>query len=163
MRYALAFLLAALALTAGAIATFAHISAVSLASAEAPAAGPTADTVPATGTPTPIVPSAADLARYAEADRAWRERYARQYSIAELRARGDGKRTPRETMQDRVFTLTRRGDRTGAIVLLERWVSAHPRDRESLLSLARLLNEVGRTNDAVARYREILALGNHVN
>jgi tetratricopeptide (TPR) repeat protein len=163
MRYALAFLLAALALTAGAIATFAHISAVSLASAEPPSAKPLADTVPTSGVATPVLPTPADFARYAEADRVWRERHARQYTIAELRARGDGKRTAREVMQDRVFTLTRRGDRAGAITQLERWVSAHPKDAESLLSLARLLNEVGRTSDAVARYREILALRERAN
>jgi Flp pilus assembly protein TadD len=66
-------------------------------------------------------------------------------------------------MQDRVYNLTRRGDRDGAIGQLERWVGAHPRDAESLLALARLLNEAGRTNDAVVRYREILALREHVN
>jgi len=163
MRYALGFLLAALCLTAGAIATFAHISAVSLASAEAPNAVPVADTVPSAEIATPVVPTSADFARYADADRAWRERHARAYSIAELRARGDGKRTAREAMQDRVYNLARRGDRAGAITQLETWVRAHPRDAESLLSLARLLNEVGRTNDAVLRYREVLALHGHVN
>ena len=109
------------------------------------------------------MPTAADYDRYAEADHAWREKYARPYTIAELRARGNGKRTPREAMQDHVFNLTQRGDRGGAIKELERWVGGHPRDRESLLSLARLLNEVGRTSDAVVRYREILALNQHVN
>lgn len=163
MRYALAFLLAALCLTAGAVATFVHISSVSLVSAAPASAAPTADTVASHEVPTPVVPTTADYARYAEADRAWRERHARVYTIAELRARGDGKRTPREMMQDRVFNLTRRGDRAGAIAELEHWLGAHPRDEESLLSLARLLNEVGRASDAVARYREILALQKHVN
>ena len=162
MRYALAFLLAAACLTAGAIATFAHISTASLAAATA-TNQLAADTVPSPEVATPVMPSAADYARYAEADREWREKYARSYSIAELRARGNGRRTPREAMQDQVFNLTRRGDRAGAIRALERWVGGHPRDRESLLSLARLLNEVGRTNDAVIRYREILALGQHVD
>lgn len=164
MRYALGFLLAALCLTAGAVATFARISAVSIASASAaPSAEPVADTVPTPEIATPVVPSSADFARYAEADRAWRERHAHLYTIAELRARGDGKRTAREAMQDRVYNLTRRGDRAGAIAQLETWVRAHPRDAESLLSLARLLNEAGRTNDAVLRYREVLALHGHVN
>jgi Flp pilus assembly protein TadD len=108
-----------------------------------------------------VVPTSADLARYAAADRAWRERHAQQYTIAELRARGDGKRTAREAMQDRVFKLTSGGDRAGAIAQLEQWVGGHPRDAESLLALARLLNEAGRTDDAVARYREILALRQH--
>jgi len=163
MRYALAFFLAAVCLTAGAIATFAHISAVSLTSTSAPNAALAADTVPAPEVATPVVPTDADYARYAEADRSWREHNARPYTIAELRARGNGRRTPREAMQDRVFALTRRGDRAGAITALEQWVGTHRRDKESLLSLARLLNEVGRTNDAVVRYREILALHDHVN
>ena len=162
MRYAMAFLLAALCLTTGAIATFVHISTVSLVAAQ-PAAQPSADTVPGAVVATPVTPTAADYARYAEADKLWRERHARQYSISELRARGDGKRTLREAMQDRVFMLTRRGDRAGAIVQLEQWVRDHPRDKQSLLSLARLLNEVGRTGDAVARYREILALHDRAN
>lgn len=163
MRYALAFLLAAIALTVGTIATFAHISSVSLASASAANTQLTADTVPSPEVATPVTPTAADYARYAAADRAWRASNARQYTIAELRSRGNGKRTPREAMQDSVFNLTRQGDRAGAVKQLERWVAAHPRDREALLSLARLLNEVGRTNDAVARYREILSLHEHVN
>jgi Flp pilus assembly protein TadD len=161
MRYALAFLLVAACLTAGAVATFAHISTASLISTSA-TNQLAADTVPSPEVATPVAPTAADYARYAEADRVWRETHARPYSIAELRARGNGKRSPREVMQDHVFNLTRHGDRTGAIRELEQWVGGHPRDRESLLSLARLLNEVGRTNDAVVRYREILALGQHV-
>ena len=162
MRYALAFLLVVVGLTAAAVATFVHISSVSMVAA-APGAGPVADTITRAEVATPAVPTAADYARYAEADRVWRERNARQYTIAELRARGDGKRTPREAMQDRVFQLTRRGNRSAAIAELERWVRGHPRDEQSLLSLARLLNEVGRTGDAVGRYREILALHNRAN
>jgi len=162
MRYAFVFLLAVLCLSAGAIATFAHISSVSLVDAQ-PIASPTADTVPGPVVATPVTPTAADYARYAEADKAWRERHAKQYTITELRARGDGKRTPRDVMQDRVFMLTRRGDRGSAILELEHWVGAHPRDRQSLLSLARLLNEAGRTNEAVARYREILTLQSRAN
>lgn len=162
MRYAMAFLLAALVLTTGAVATFVHISSVSLVAAQ-PTGQPVADTLPGPVVATPPTPTAADYARYAEADKLWRERHAKQYTISELRARGNGKRTPREAMEDRVFMLIRRGDRAGAIVQLEQWVRLHPRDKQSLLSLARLLNEVGRTSDAVARYREILALHDRAN
>ena len=162
MRYALAFLLAVIGLSAGAIATFVHISSVSLVAAQ-PAAAPTADTVPGPVVATPVAPTPADYARYAAADKAWREVHAKQYTIAELRARGDGRRTPREVMQDRVFMLTRRGDRTGAILELEHWVGEHRRDKQSLLALARLLNEAGRTSEAVARYREIIALQGRAN
>lgn len=159
MRYALVFLFAALALTTGTIAAFTHISAASLTvSAAAGSEPPVADTVPSNGVATPVIPAPSDFADYAAADRAWRERYAKQYTIAQLSARGDGKRSPREAMQDRVYLLTKRGDRAKAINALEQWVRAHPHDEASLLSLARLLNEAGRTNEAVARYREVLSL-----
>ena len=163
MRYALAFLFAALALTAGTVAAFTHISSASLAGATRPASPPVADTVPSAGVATPVVPTAADFARYAAADRVWREKHAKQYTIAELRARGDGKRTPQQAMEDRVYLLTRRGDRAGAIAELERWVKSRPRDDAALLSLARLLNEAGRTNEAVVRYRQVLALRDRAN
>jgi Flp pilus assembly protein TadD len=157
MRYALYFALAILALTAGAVLTFNRISATSLAAAPA-LAPPPADTLPTREVTSPLAPTPADYARYADADRAWRDENARQYSARDLRERGDGRRTPREAMQDRVFGYTRRGDRARAIAELERWVRAHPRDQQSLLSLARLLNEVGRSDDAITRYRQILAL-----
>lgn len=163
MRYALVFLLAALALTAGTVAAFTHISSASLAGTSEPPARPVADTVPATGAATPVIPTAADFARYAAADRVWRERHAKQYTIAELRARGNGKRSAREAMQDRVYLLTKRGERALAITTLEQWVQAHPRDQASLLSLARLLNEAGRTDEAVDRYRQVLALRDRAN
>jgi len=163
MRYAFAFFLAAVGLTVGAVVTFAHISTASLASTAIPSAPPVADTVPSAEVTTPIVPTSADYARYAAADRAWRQRHARQFSISELRARGDGNRTAREAMQDRVYLLTKRGDRDGAIAELERWIREHRRDDASLLALARLLNEAGRTNQSIARYRQVLALRGHRN
>lgn len=163
MRYALIFLLAIFVLTAGTIAAFTHISAASLASARSSPTLPVADTVPSAGVATPVMPTAADLARYAAADRAWRAKYAKQYTIGELRARGDGRRTAREAMQDRVYLLTKRGDRASAIAELEQWVRAHPRDGGSLLALARLLNGAGRTEEAVTRYREVLSLRARAN
>jgi len=38
-------------------------------------------------------------------------------------------------------------------------VTRHPRDKSALLSLARLLREAGRTDASVARYRQLLSLG----
>ena len=157
MRYALLFALAIVGLTVVVVFTFDRISATALA------VEPEIVTAPADTVPTPVVttaanPSAADYERYAAADREWRERHARLYSARELRARGNGKRTPRQAMQDRVFAAMRNGNRTAAIADLERWVRANPRDEQTLLTLARLLNDVGRTDDAVARYRQILAL-----
>ena len=163
MKYALLFAAAAILLTLGALATFDHISTSLTASATTGLPPlPRADTLPSARVASPLVPTAADYARFADADRAWRDSAARRYSVAELRQRGDGRRTPRDLMQDRVFNDTRRGDRAGAVAELERWVARHPRDAKALVSLARLLNETGRADDAIARYRQALAVNPRV-
>lgn len=92
------------------------------------------------------------------ADEAWRAANAKPYTLAELRARGDGRRTPRQQMQDRVFASTRAGNSSAAIRELERWVRSNPRDADALLWLARLLNESGRSGESVRRYRQALSL-----
>lgn len=159
MRYAVSFLLAVVVLTIVAVFSYRHISEGVLVGRETAAFRLGADTLTVIRRNAPVAPTAADYARFAAADAAWRRDSAHEYSLAELRARGDGRRTPREAMQDRVFELTSRGDRARATAELERWVRAHPRDRDALLSLARLLNEAGRTDDAIARYRQLLSLG----
>jgi hypothetical protein len=158
MRYALVFALSAAMLTAGALATFDRISVTGLTVRVDTTARPFADTLPSTEVVTPVAPTAADYARFAEADSRWRARYARSYTIAELRARGDGRRTARDSVQDRVFGFVQHNQRTQAIAELERWVRAHPTDADLLLSLARLLSEDGRNDAAIVRYRQILAL-----
>jgi len=165
MRYALVFALAIVALTAGALVAFAHLSTASLPTAPAVAVAVAPSTERASGSaPTvaaAIAPNAADYAAFAEADSTWRETHARRYSLAELRARGDGRRTARDSVEDRVFEYTRRGRRDLATRELERWVNRHPTDRGMLLSLARLLNEQGRTNESVARYQQLLGRDQH--
>jgi len=159
MRYALFFAFSIICLTVGTVVTFDHMSVTAAASLVADARPqPTADTLPARETMTPAVPTAADYARFANADRAWREKYARVYTLAELRERGDGRRTARDSVQDRVFRFTKADQRQRAIAELERWVAMHPDDSDLLLSLARLLSEEGRSDDAIRRFRQILAL-----
>lgn len=159
MRYAIFFVLSAAGLTAGALFTFDHISALAVASVRADTtAQPVADTLPTAEVVTPPAPTDLDYARFAAADAAWRARYARQYTLDELRARGDGKRSPRDAVRDRVFAYVQSDQRPLAIAELERWVGVHPGDAAILLSLARLLAEDGRSEDAVKRYRQILAL-----
>ena len=157
-RYAFSFGLAVLLLTASALFVFTRISdGASVQKTSAP--------LPARETPTTadasalIAPRESDYARFAAEDKAWREKYARPMSLSEYRTRGDGRPTPRQQMEDRVFRASRAGDRSGAIRELERWVDAHPRDKDAMLSLARLLNEAGRRDDSLARYRQIIALG----
>jgi thioredoxin-like negative regulator of GroEL len=159
MRYALFFALSVICLTAGTVVTFDHISLTTVAAPPSdPRSAPTADTQPMPQVATPATPTANDYARFAEADRVWREKNAREYTLAELRARGDGKRTPRDLVEDRVFKLTKSAQRAQAIAELERWVATHPADVDLLLSLARLLSEEGRSDEAIRRYRQILAL-----
>jgi hypothetical protein len=160
MKYAAIFLVAALALTLGALAAFDRIEATARTTASAAQpAFPVGDTLPTAPVASPLVPTRADYAGFAKADSAWRLEHAHPYSIADLRQRGDGKRTPRGLMEDRVFKYTQRGQREPAIAELTRWVDAHPRDSGALLSLARLLNEDGQADAAIARYRQVLALG----
>lgn len=106
----------------------------------------------------PVVPSRAAYERFAAADSVWRDQNARALSVSELRARGDGRRSARELMQDRVYRLQRTGQRGRAIGELERWVQARPHDQAAVLSLARLLRDAGRTQDALRRYQQALAL-----
>jgi tetratricopeptide (TPR) repeat protein len=157
-RYAATFLVATLLLTAGAVFSFVRISGQSPGDAADATALPTGDERAVRGVTASVMPAASEYARFAAEDRAWRAEHAREYTLAELRARGDGRRTPRQLMQDRVFSLEKSGRRADAIRELERWVRAHPRDADALLWLARELNEVGRTDDALARYRQVLKL-----
>ena len=52
----------------------------------------------------------------------------------------------------------RAGDHATAIRELQRWVAANGRDAGALLWLARLLNEVGRSEEAIPLYRRALAI-----
>jgi hypothetical protein len=157
IRYSVSFALVVIALTLGALAAFGRISAEALVLPDpfAPVAA-AEDSVDRAPIFAPADP--ADYEPFAEVDSAWREQNARPFSLAELRVRGDGRRSPRQAMQDRVYEHTRHGDRRRAIVELERWVDHNPADQGALLSLARLLTEAGRTDAAVARYRQLLAL-----
>jgi hypothetical protein len=154
-QYTWSFAGAVVVLTLAALASFREISALALRARTAPPLSWPGDTLPAKRT---AVSAAPLYAQVAATDEEWRRQNARQYTLAELRVRGDGRRTPRQSMQDRVFSLSRRGDRAGAIAALGRWVTSHRTHSDALLRLARLLNEAGRTNESVRRYRQALAL-----
>ena len=155
LRYAFSLAIAIVGLTAMALLAFGRISnATHSESADA-----SLDTaIIAQHSAVARIDTAAVRERLAAEDRAWRERNARPVTVAELRQRGDGTRTPRQALDDRVFLLTKQGRKPAAIAELEKWVTANPRDEDVLLSLARLLKEVGRTDDSIARYRQLLAL-----
>ena len=105
-----------------------------------------------------IAPSAADYRQFAAADAAWRRQNARLLTLEQYRARGDYRTPERQALDDRVFALTKRGENAKAIQELERWVAKHPRDAEAILALARLTNQVGRNDESVRWYREVLAI-----
>ncbi len=158
VRYPLLFILAVVLLTVATLSAYGRIGAAAASRAAAnrrPSPGDTAVHAPHFS-----IPTRADYERYSEADKAWRQQNARQFTLSELRVRGDGRRSEREALDDRVYALTRRGQQQRAVSELERWVTRHPRDRSALLSLARLLRESGRNDAAVARYRQLLALDN---
>ena len=155
-RYSLLFAGLSAALTIAALASYRAISAIATGRDDPSLTWPE-DTLPTREARQVAVPAKA-YAALAAADSSWRAQYAREYTLDELRARGDGRRTPRQAMQDRVYRYTRAGNRARAIRELERWVESKPRDADALLSLARLLNEVGRSREAIPRYRQALAL-----
>ena len=97
-----------------------------------------------------IAATEADYRRFAAEDAAWRRRHAQLPDLFQLK---------RRALQERVYLLTRAGRRTDAIKELERWTSTYSGDHGAVLWLARLLREAGRTNESLARYRQILARG----
>lgn len=95
-----------------------------------------------------IAATDADYQRFAVEDAAWRQRHAQLPDLFLLK---------RRALQERVYLLTRAGRRGDAIRELERWTATYPRDRDAMLWLARQLREAGRTNESLARYRQVLA------
>lgn len=156
VRYPLLFILSVVLLTVATLSAYGRIGAAASRRASAISAPLPGDSI--VKVPLISVPTRADYERYSAADKAWRDQNARQFSVAELRARGDGRRSERQALDDRVYMLTKRGDDRGAVRELERWVSRNPSDKGALLRLARLLRESGRTDASVARYRQLLSL-----
>jgi hypothetical protein len=96
-----------------------------------------------------IAATEADYRRFAAEDAAWRRRNAQLPDLFVLK---------RRAMEERVYVLNRSGQRGAAIGELERWTARYPHDREAILWLARLLRDAGRTNESLARYRQVLSL-----
>jgi hypothetical protein len=99
-----------------------------------------------------IAATEADYRRFATEDAAWRQRHARMPDLFLMK---------RRALEDRVYVLTTAGRRGDAIKELEEWTARYPGDREAVLWLARLLREAGRTNESLARYRQLLMLSEH--
>jgi Flp pilus assembly protein TadD len=94
--------------------------------------------------------------RFAQADSLWRAR--ERTALRTATSTGAVWRpSARQQARDRAYLLTRRGELTAAIGVLEAWVNRHPEDRESVLDLARLLNQAGRYDASIVRYRQLIA------
>jgi len=158
IRYVVIFTLTVVLLTVATVSAYGRIGAATHARESPGTTVWPGDSV--VQSPARFIPTAADYLRYETADRAWRAENAREFTLAELRARGDGKRSAREALDDRVYAFAKRGEKARAIGELERWIARHPRDKAAILSLARMLRETGRNDAAIARYRQLLSLDN---
>ena len=154
--YGLAVAIAAVALPVAAILAFLSLDAPRATSAAAlppPDPNDLAFVVRRAGD---IRPSRDAYRRFAHADSLWRAR-ERATLRAATSAGGVWRPSARQQVRDRVYVLVRRGQLAVAITALEAWVDRHPEDRESLLDLARLLNQAGRYDASVARYQQLIA------
>lgn len=156
VRYPLVFIVAVVLLTVAALSAYARIGPASSSREPVAVIGPPSEPVPPA--PPPSATAVADYGQFAETDAAWRKQHARHYTIAEIRALGDGTRSARQALDDRVYLLVKRGENERAISELERWIDNHPRDENAILWLARMLRESGRIDDAVSRYRQLLSI-----
>ena len=157
------------AIAMGAVVLVAAVGFIGLRSAMAPPVrafplAESADTF-AVRDPQFIRPDSATYARFAAADADWRRRYAAPGALRDPSGRTTGTSngslwhpSARQALDTRVYSLSRTGRLDDAITALTRWVDSHPRDSDELLKLARLLNQAGRGDESVVRYRQLLAL-----
>ena len=154
-RYEIAFALTTATLAGGALFAFSRLGVVSPRVEKrqpwrvSPGSiGPASNERALTGARA-ITATDADYQRFAAEDAAWRQRDAQLPDLFMLK---------RRALEERVYVLTRAGRRSDAIRDLERWTTTYPRDRAAVLWLARLLRDAGRTNESLARYRQVLAI-----
>jgi Flp pilus assembly protein TadD len=153
-RYETAFALTTGILAAGALFAFSHLGAATRRNSavawrvSAGAIERSADDRVLVGARA-ISATDADYRRFAAEDAAWRRRHAQLPDLFALK---------RRALEERIYVLTRGGRHRDAIGELERWTASYPRDREAVLWLARLLRQAGRTDESLARYRQLLSL-----
>lgn len=68
------------------------------------------------------------------------------------------KPSERQALRDRLYLAGKANKPLDAIAAIEKWDASHPGDPEFVRELARLLARGGRSEDAFARYRELLAV-----
>lgn len=107
-----------------------------------------------------VRPRASAYDAYAREDALWRARNAPPVPWWSLQ---EGPyvwhKPPRQAATDSAYLLTRVGKLREAAAVLDGWLATHPDDAELVLDVARLRNTVGETGAAIARYRQLLALG----
>ncbi|HEU5183627.1 MAG TPA: tetratricopeptide repeat protein [Gemmatimonadaceae bacterium] len=154
--YGVAVAIAAVALPVAAVLAFLSLDAPAATSAASlPPADP-GDQAFVVRRADEIRPSRDAYRRFSRADSLWRD--AERAALRTATSTGAvWQPSARQQVRDRAYLLARRGDLVAAIAVLEEWVNRHPEDRESVLDLARLLNQAGRYDASIARYRQLIA------
>jgi hypothetical protein len=154
-RYETAFALTTAILAVGALFAFSRLGAVTRRPDKRPPWRVSAGAIGRASNERALVGARAiaatetDYRPFAAEDAAWRQRHAQLPDLFMLK---------RRALEERVYVLTRGGRSGDAIRELERWTTTYPRDRGAVLWLARLLRDAGRTNESLARYRQVLAM-----
>ena len=156
IRYMLVLTISVVLLTGAALTAYGKIGAASLRHEDPPVVAWPGDSAPPP--PPGSLPTIRDYEKYAAADAEWRRQNARHYTLAQIRALGDGTRSPRQLLDDRVYLFVKRGETDRAMGALEAWIERNPRDENAILWLARMLRESGRTDEAVALYRRLISI-----
>lgn len=157
------------AIAMGAVVVVAAVGFVGLRSAMAPPvrAFPLSESTDSFAVRDPqfIRPDSTTYARFAASDADWRRRYAAPRALRDASRRTAGasngslwRPSARQALDAQVYALARVGRLDDAITTLTKWVDRHPRDSDELLKLARLLNQAGRNDESVVRYRQLLPL-----
>lgn len=156
-RYA-AMLIVAVALLAGSAAYAIHTLYAAI-SQERPLTRVEGDDRFAVTEPATVRPNRSLYDAFTREDALWRARNAPRVDWWSLE---EGPyvwhKPPRQAVTDSAYGLTQAGRLADAAAVIDAWLTTHPSDTELLLEAARLRNSLGEATEAVARYRQLLAL-----
>ena len=161
-RYA-AMLIVAIAVLAGGAAYAIHTLYAAMAS-ERPLARVEGDDRFAVTEPAAVRPNRSAYDAFLREDALWRKRNAPRIEWWSLEEGPYVWHKPaRQVVTDSAYVLTQSGNTGQAATLIDGWLATHPSDTELLLEAARLHNSLGETDQAIARYRQLLALDRRVD
>ena len=161
-RYA-AMLIAAIAVLAGGAAYAIHTLYAAMTS-ERPLGRVEGDDRFAVTEPAAVRPNRSAYDAFVREDAIWRKRNAPRIDWWSLEEGPYVWHKPaRQVVTDSAYALTQSGSTAQAVALIDGWLATHPSDTELLLESARLHNSLGETVQALARYRQLLALERRVD